>query len=219
MFLLEVLYQLPVRGCDLLSRNQAVHHVVEARCRQHQLDVIERSAAVDVANPLVEQLVANAHVGNQSGQLSLTQPNPAAEVVDGALGLGDERVLSGDPLVETDDKNIDRVQLRQGAVDRPLDGLKLPLVVHLLPDARVVGKTRLVDGRRIAWIAVDGRGRAQRLRQPNKGRKNNSGGKSKLQIRSSHPSAPSMAPPTRRSRARLDTKAGSYESGMKTRSA
>src|SRR4029077_17871754 len=102
MLLLQVLQQLPVRSGDLLSRDEAVHHVVEALCGQHQLDGVERSAAVDVANPFVEELVAHAHMRLQSGQLGVAEANMPAEVVDRALRLGDERLLRGNLLSQTD---------------------------------------------------------------------------------------------------------------------
>ena len=86
-----------------------------------------------------------------------TKPDPHVQIVDRRLGLSDERPLGGDLVLQAGDQSVDGVDLSDGVADLRLNAFELVLVVDLLPDAAVVRETSLVDGGRIARIAVDGR--------------------------------------------------------------
>ena len=162
----EHIEQLAIRSRDLLRGHHTVHQVVEARGRQHKLDIVDRSVTIDVTHALVEQLVANRDIGLQPCQLRLPKADLPVELNDLGLGLGDERLLGRDLIVQALDQRVQSVDLRLHVVDLVLDVLQLPLVGYLLIDPRVIGDARLVDVGRIAGIAVDGRGNAARRRQP-----------------------------------------------------
>ena len=121
---------------------------------------------VHITHALVQQLVADRDVGLQACQLGLLEADVAVELDDLGLGLGDERLLSRDLIVQALDQRVQGVDLRLHVVDLVLDVLQLPLVVDLLVDASVVCETRLVHVRRIARIAVDGSSHAAGSRQP-----------------------------------------------------
>ena len=73
----EHIEQLAIRSRDLLRGHHAVHQVVEARGRQHELDVVHRSVTVHITHALVQQLVADRDVGLQACQLGLLEADVA----------------------------------------------------------------------------------------------------------------------------------------------
>jgi hypothetical protein len=58
----ELAEQLAVGGRDLLCADHPVHEVVERVRGQDELDVVHRSVVVYIAQPLVQQLIAHAHL-------------------------------------------------------------------------------------------------------------------------------------------------------------
>ena len=152
----------------LLRPHDAVQQLIHAVRGKHQLDVVDAAMGVDVAKALVQKLLAHAHVSLQADHCGFAEPDLAIQVVDRHLGLRDQRALRGDLVLQARDHRVERVDLSDGVVDLPLDAVELVLVVDLLPDACVVSDTRLVHGRRISPVAVDGGRVLHRSRRPRK---------------------------------------------------
>ena len=124
---------------------------------------------IDVTKPLVQKLLADGDVRVLPDQRSFAKPDLAAELIDGCLRLGDQRLLRSDLGLKAGDHGVDGVDLVDRVVDLRLDVDELVLVVDLLPDALVVGDASLIYGRRIARVAEDGRGVVHRLWSPRGG--------------------------------------------------
>src|SRR5437660_6096245 len=102
----------------------------------------------------------------ESRQAGLSEPNLAIELIDRGLRLRNEVLLCFDLRIEGLDQRVGRIDLVLDRSDLPLDVLQLLLVVDLLPDALVVREARLVDGRRVAGVAVERRRRLHGQRGP-----------------------------------------------------
>jgi len=76
-------------------------------------------------------------------------------------------------IIECLDEAVKSIHLRLYVLDLLVDVLKLPLIADLRPDSLVVGEAGLVDGRRIALVAVDRRRRLGDGWNPQKGRDDN----------------------------------------------
>ncbi|TMC38511.1 MAG: hypothetical protein E6J28_05945 [Chloroflexi bacterium] len=166
---LQVGDQAVVRLRDLLGAHEPVQQLVHAAGRQHELDVVDGAVRVQVAEALIQQLVAYGRPRLQADHRGLAEADLAAQLVDRLLRLLNQRLLGGDLPVEAPDHGVDGVDLGDGVLDLMLDGVELVLVVHLLTDPLVVGETCLVHGRRVPGIAVDRGDVLRRLRKPCQG--------------------------------------------------
>lgn len=89
-------------------------------------------------------------------EIRIAKSNLPVQVVDGRLGLQDERLLGVDLRPQVVDQRPKRIHLRLGVVDLRLDPRQLPLIGHLLTDPVGVVEAGLVDDGRIAGVAVKG---------------------------------------------------------------
>jgi len=91
------------------------------------------------------------------GAVGIGQPDLAVEVKNAVGRLRDQLLLRRNLPIECCDQVVQGIHLRLHVLDLAVDVLKLALIADLRADALVVGKAGLVDGRRIAFVAVDRR--------------------------------------------------------------
>jgi len=137
--------------------------------------------AVDISQALTQQLISLAQVGLEESQVCAREADLPVEVADIRLRLNDQRLLGSDLIVESLDQGEKGVHLRLDVLDLGVDVVQLTLVAHLRPDSLVVGETGLIDGRRVAPVAVDRGRRLQGVGHPEESGNDHGCGKAESQ--------------------------------------
>src|SRR5438445_9190368 len=125
--------QFAIRSRDLLGTDHSVHQVVECVRGEHQLDVIHRAVIVHVSQPLVEQLVTQAHLRVQSREASLGETNLAVEVIDRDLRLCDQIFLRRYLRIEAADQRVNGIDLGLRVQALVQNALQLLLILTWAP--------------------------------------------------------------------------------------
>src|SRR5437879_13352576 len=107
---------------------------------------------IDVTKPLVQKLLADADVSVLPDQRSFAKPDLAAELIDGRLRLGDQRLLRSDLGLKAGDHGVDGVDLVDRVVDLRLDVDEMVLVVGLLSKSLVFVEAAVIKERRMDLV-------------------------------------------------------------------